>query len=340
MNNSLCTLDVVEGLIKAGKHLILAGEESLLSRLPPGKWIGGTIPYFMTAEGGRVSRDEVFVTELPSFIHNVRCLTYHSAELSTIYDSSGENESSIIILPAESKVHADFALNAPKYPGFATHPLIGWIAGVHLSDIGKATAKVYCGNGKAREDVAVVLRFELPKDRYAQVNIINLFRPGFGDAIVFPSERFSVTNAIVNGKLVNFAEYVAEKKLNTKLPLVADYSGAMVNVSFRSVDPNAGKVSFYAPVWPGIEYRLAAPIEDYVGRFSAELEAAAPSNIAFSCNCILNFLYCSLEGRKTGVTGPITFGEVAYQLLNQTFTYLSIESVPENTDHSTGRRLQ
>jgi hypothetical protein len=33
-----------------------------------------------------------------------------------------------------------------------------------------------------------------------------------------------------------------------------------------------------------------------------------------------------LEGKKTGgVTGPITFGEIAYQLLNQTLAYISVK---------------
>jgi hypothetical protein len=33
-----------------------------------------------------------------------------------------------------------------------------------------------------------------------------------------------------------------------------------------------------------------------------------------------------LQGRQTArLTGPITFGEVAYQLLNQTAVYLTLE---------------
>lgn len=49
----------------------------------------------------------------------------------------------------------------------------------------------------------------------------------------------------------------------------------------------------------------------------------------FSCNCILNFLYSELEGKRTGeLIGPVTFGEVAYQLLNQTLVYLQIEDIP------------
>ena len=47
--------------------------------------------------------------------------------------------------------------------------------------------------------------------------------------------------------------------------------------------------------------------------------------IAFSCNCILNFLYSDLEGKHTGhIIGPMTFGEIGYQLLNQTMVFLNV----------------
>jgi hypothetical protein len=46
----------------------------------------------------------------------------------------------------------------------------------------------------------------------------------------------------------------------------------------------------------------------------------------FACNCILNFLYSGLEGKITeGMYGPITFGEIAFQLLNQTLVYLDVK---------------
>jgi hypothetical protein len=48
-------------------------------------------------------------------------------------------------------------------------------------------------------------------------------------------------------------------------------------------------------------------------------------DVEFSCNCILNYLYGELEGKRTGaLKGPMTFGEVAYQLLNQTMVYLKV----------------
>lgn len=46
----------------------------------------------------------------------------------------------------------------------------------------------------------------------------------------------------------------------------------------------------------------------------------------FSCNCTLNFLYSELEGKRTGqLVGPVAFGEIAYQGLNQTLVYLQID---------------
>ena len=112
--------------------------------------------------------------------------------------------------------------------------------------------------------------------------------------------------------MVNFAEYVTDKKIDTRLPLVANYSGAMINISFQSVDTNNKVVNFYAPVFKDIEYKLAAPVQDYVTSFLSQMPSNGKDEILFSCNCILNFLYSELEGKTTGgITGPITFGEIA-----------------------------
>ena len=76
------------------------------------------------------------------------------------------------------------------------------------------------------------------------------------------------------------------------------------------------------------EYKVAAPVSDYVTAFKNSLPKSAMGNVVFSCNCILNYLYSELEGKRTGsITGPITFGEIAYQLLNQTLAYATIQDV-------------
>jgi hypothetical protein len=94
-------------------------------------------------------------------------------------------------------------------------------------------------------------------------------------------------------------------------------------VSFQSVDPDAGEVAFYAPVFPGVEYRLAAAQEDYAKTFATQVGSAGEGS--YSCNCILNYVYGDMEGKLTaGYTGPVTFGEIAYVLLNQTLVKLDL----------------
>jgi hypothetical protein len=172
-----------------------------------------------------------------------------------------------------------------------------------------------------------VLQASLPAGYVAQVEMVNLFHQGDGPKITFPKASFEVGDCLVDGVAANFAQWLTDQKIDTRLPLVADYYGAMINTSIQAVDPTAGTVACYAPLFPDIEYRVAAPIGDYASEFT---QAVAKSNLqtAFACNCILNYLYGDLEGRQTGnVIGPITFGEIAYQLLNQTMVYLSVQSI-------------
>ena len=171
----------------------------------------------------------------------------------------------------------------------------------------------------------------LPPHKYADIGIVNIFSQGEGDVITFPEDGFSVTDAFINGEKRNFVEYVKEKKLDIRFPLVANYYGAMINISFQNIDEEQKKVNFYAPVFKGVEYKQAAPVGDYVTRFTAEMPQVG-DQIAFSCNCILNYLYSELEGKQTGVYGPMTFGEIAYQLLNQTMAYVTINDLPEDED--------
>jgi hypothetical protein len=327
MSNTLLSPTETARLIANGKALLLAGEEKLLASLPPGNWIGGTIPYFMAGQGGCFCQDKIFVTEIPLAIQ-ATARAYSTAELPTIYSRAAESDVSFVILPADSAAHTEFALNAPRYSNFAGSPLLGWIAGVDLKELGRISPKVFCGSSKPMDNVAAVLHVKLPADLLAQINIINLFAQGTGDVLAFPRGGFSATTVLVNGKEQNFADYLSSIKADTRLPLVANYCGAMVNVSIKAVDTANHRVEFYAPVVAETEYHLAAPVTDYVKEFESRLKALPPGDIVFSCNCILNYLFSQLEGRRTGnVVGPITFGEIAYQLLNQTLVYLTFEKV-------------
>lgn len=326
MSQGLYTLDETKKKITAGERLLLAGDEHLLRQLPKGEWIGGTIPYFMGDGGGEFSQDKIFVHQLPEYVEGCVIYVYKADDLFHVYSDIDENGFAVIILPSGSQTLVSFALNAAKYSDFATRPLIGWVSGISLADLGKVTPKVFNGKtSEALEDAAVVMHVTLPENKVAELGIINIFEQGDGDVFTFPKDGLSVSEVIVNGKSQNFADYLASHQVNTKLPLVADYYGALINTSFQSVDMENKVIHFYAPVFKGFSYKLARPVTNYVEEFSAKLPKNIGGQMLFSCNCILNYLYSELEGKKTGsITGPITFGEVAFQLLNQTLVYLYI----------------
>jgi hypothetical protein len=313
--------------IEEGRPLLLAGDEAVLSTLPAGDWIGGTSAFFMTEQGGLFTREQVFATELPDLVESVSIQVYDSETLANVYRDVPDNGFAVVIVPGMSWTHFEFALKAPGYVDFAMRPLVGWVAGVRPEDLGRRSPLVYDGRKpEGLADAAVVMNVGLSPGKVAEVGIFNLFEPGDGDLITFPESGFSAESAMVNGERVNFAQYAAEKKLDQRLPLVADYYGVKVNISFQSVDPKAGKVKFYAPVFSGVEYRMARPVGGYVEEFTSRMPTEETGNVVFACNCILNYLYSELEGKKTpGITGPITFGEIAYQLLNQTLTYIRLE---------------
>jgi hypothetical protein len=330
MRQTISTVDAIKQKIEAGRKLLLAGDEELLRQLPKGDWIAGTIPYFISSDqGGMVSHDMICCTDITDLVSAIEITAYDQNSLARVYSEGPKHGFSFIVIPAASKTHLSFALNAPNYKDFGVRPLIGWIAGVHLSDLGKKTPKVVNGiTGEILEEGALVLQAQLPENKVAEIGIVNLFEQGDGDILTFTSDDFAAKDVMVNGEKRNFAAYIVKNKLDTKLPLVADYYGALVNISFQGVDEVEGLVKFYAPVFSGIRYKHAKPVADYVKVFNERLckECSIESNrLAFSCNCILNYLYSELEGKKTDpFTGPVTFGEIAYQLLNQTLVYLEI----------------
>ncbi|MGD0475840.1 MAG: hypothetical protein ABSB70_21835 [Candidatus Velthaea sp.] len=317
--------EAAANLITSGKSLLLAGDEKLLATLPKGDWIGGTIPYFMAPEGGLQTADRVFVTELPPGSQST-IRSYDAASLRNIASDHPGHGFTVLMIPAFTDVHAEYAKNVAHYPGIFDRPIVGWVSGVALEQIGSVLPRTFDGSSATgSSDHAVALHVKLPEDDQVSVEIINLFQPGDGDAIAFSETSFSVTDVLVNGKPVNLAKYLTDNDIDTRLPLVADYNGAMINVSIQQVDVGRGTVDFYAPVFPGIAYHVAAPVGDYVSNFAAHLPGG--SEPAFSCNCILNYVYAGLEGRSTApLFGPMTFGEIAYMLLNQTAVSLTVTS--------------
>ncbi|MFZ5440632.1 MAG: DUF6976 family protein [Myxococcota bacterium] len=324
--NTLVTLEEAAQRIQQGRPLTIAGAEPLLRRLPRGRWIGGTIPYFMGPDGGVVSHDRLFVTELPPQAIEVTTRSYDLASLPSFPKDGAPGGCTFLILPAFSAVHEAFGHDAMNYEGLFDRPVVGWVAGFDLKELGSARAGVIDGaTGEYFTDRAVALHVKLAPGVVARADIVNIFERGDGPELRFPEGGFKVKDALIDGRRVPFAAWLKEQRVDTRLPLVADYSGAMINVSVQTVDAVTGEVSFYAPVFPEMSYRLARPITDYAQAFRAQLEAKQVHPV-FTCNCILNFLYGELEGKRTGeLQGAITFGEIAFMLLNQTMVYLTFE---------------
>ena len=322
----LLIFDEIKEKIENGETLILAGDEEILKDLPKGNWIGGTIPYFIDNNGGIFTKEKIFVTEIPEYIKKSEIKNYNENNIKNIALDASENGFTFLIIPALSNVHLSYAQNAPNYKDIFLKPIIGWISGIAVEEIGEKTAKIMNGSTKEISDQnAIAIHFTLESNKIAKIGIVNIFKQGNGDIITFEKESFSASECLVNGTKTNFADYLLQKNIDTKMPLVADYSGAMINVSFQSINEQDKTVNFYAPVFRDVEYKIAAPITNYVKAFEESINKTNVINPIFSCNCILNYLYGELENKKTlNLYGPITFGEIAYQLLNQTLVYLDI----------------
>jgi hypothetical protein len=327
MKNEMLSLSDTAARIAAGDIMSIAGSEEMLAQLPKGNWIGGTTVYFVTDTGGTMVRDQLFCTTFEKAVSATpRYLaTGDLAQLASGYVAGGVT---MIMIPAFSAAHEAFALHGQEYEGLFDQPLAGWVTGVHLDDIGKVTPKIFDGRtGQSHSDGAVLLHVALPSGAAVELDILNIFQQGDaqGATIRFAQNGFAAHTAIVDGTEVNFAAYMAQNNIDTSLPMVANYAGALVNVSVRSVDAAAGAVNFYAPVVAGVDYRFAPPLASYADAFAARTSGAGAGQ--YSCNCILNYLYGDMEGKKTGnFTGPVTFGEIAYILLNQTLVRMDIQA--------------
>ncbi|MCR5733272.1 MAG: hypothetical protein K6G22_01580 [Lachnospiraceae bacterium] len=318
----LITLEETVRLINAGKVLHIAADDSLLKELPTGKWIGGTTPYFMSEEGGIFTKERLFVNEI-DYAEDIRIAAYGKYNVFQIVEECFDNGLTYIIMPYGSEVAAKYAKEAPEVEELLMHPVAGWVSGMDLQAPG--VPKVYDGtSGSSYTDKAVVMYVKLPEGRNAMISLVNMFSDDKADPVIrFYDNDLSVTKCMVDDKEWNLADYIRDNDIDIKLPLVADLNGSYINTSIKSVEN--GNVSFYAPVFKGVDYRFAKKVDDYALRFKESVDAAKAHAPVFSCNCILNYTYGDLNGQKIPpYTGPVTFGEVAYQLINQTLVYCEI----------------
>jgi len=318
----LMRFDDVSKKIAEGSLLHIAGTEDLIKKLPKGSWIGGSTEYFMSENGGKVSDDLLFVTTFPYSEFTIK--SYDEKNIADVTADAYDNGFSIVIIPFDSAVHKEYASRAAEFEGMFIKNIAGWISGLNLSKSGQTPIAVNGLTGEAYSGKAAVLHIRVPDDKTVTIGVINIFSQDENSPVIeFTEEGFSAKKCLVDGKETVFADYITQKNIDTKLPLVGDYSGNGVNISFKSI--GSGLVNFYAPVFSGIKYRIAKPICDYACEFNSQLANFKDVQAVFSCNCILNFLYGELEGKNIDAfAGPITFGEIAYQLVNQTLVYVAV----------------
>lgn len=327
MERKLYSIEDAEHFILNGNKLVITGDESALDRLPKGNWIGGTIPYFMDVSQGKESRDMVFIEDQSNNAIDFSINVYNPQNQDQIAFNGFENGYTIVIIPANSKSHINFSHNSLSYANIFQNPIIGYIAGMHLDELGERTAKVY--NGKTSEKIEeglVTMNIKLPDSKIGRIEIVNIFNQDKNsDIITFPKDGFNQDKCFINGVENNLADYLLEKQHDVRFPLITNQNGAMINKSFQNIDEQKKEVNFYAPLFKNETYKVAENIENYGGKFVNILPTEVKPT--YACNCILNYLYGDFSNQQLNLTYATTFGEIGYQLLNQTLVYLVIDEV-------------
>ncbi len=320
MNDSLYSLTEAKKIIASGKPVQVAGHEGLLKQLPKGNWIGGTTIYFLGQTGGVTSTELIQILPINEFVESISIKKYSHNDLEQITDDYPKNGTSFIIIPGFSEAHIKFAKDSFMFSKLFDSPLLGWISGFDLKDP-DGQAKVFNGQtGEILNNEAIVMHCNLPSRYGSYLQIVNPFDvKETSSKVQFFETTFEVKNCLIDGKETNFASFLEANNVDTKYPLLTDIGNDEKNVSFKNIDLDKKVVELYAPVFPGITYYFAKPNTSYKENF---LQRTPKGGADWSCNCILNYLYSELEGKKIGqLQGPVTFGEIAYILLNQTCVY-------------------
>ncbi len=327
MERKLYTIQEAEQFILNGHKLVITGDESALDMLPKGNWIGGTIPYFMDVDQGKESRELVFIEDQSDLAIDFSIKVYNHENQDKIAVAGFDNGYSIVIIPAGSKSLVDFSLHSLSYPNIFQNPIIGYISGTHLDELGRRNAKIFNGQTKEKfEDGIIALNIKLPENKVGRIEIANIFKQdNQSDEIIFPKDGFSQDKCYIKGVERNFADYLKEKNHDSRFPLIVNQNGALINKSFQSIDEQNKVVNFYSPIFKHETYRFAKTLENYGVGFKDILPNEFKTN--FACNCILNYLYGDFSKQKFNLTYATTFGEIGYQVLNQTLVYLVIDEI-------------
>jgi hypothetical protein len=166
-----------------------------------------------------VSRERLFVTHIPTDAGAPEIRSYDITSISHLCADAPANGFSLIIIPAFSATHSLYARKAPEFEDMFMKPVVGWIAGCHLDDLGRVAPAVVSGPELAFDtERAVVMHVPLPPQRYAHVHIANRMRQGEGGLLRFPETGFSAGRCSVDGVETTLAAYLDANRADLRLP--------------------------------------------------------------------------------------------------------------------------
>ncbi len=332
VTHGLATPEEAAALIRAGRVLVLAGTAADLATLPHGQWIGGTAASFLTQAGGREANGRLFYSDLSAVARLVRLRHLSLPELRQIGRLHPANGFTLLIVPGFSQLLAGLCAGIMDYEGIYNAPLFGWVSAVAPYNLSKYRPQSFAGGPAGASELAAVMSVTLPDELFAEIHIANLFNPGVGPEIRFPKPGFVAEGACqIGGETGNLAQYMEAKGIDQRLPLVADHDGALINLSILASDPHGGTTTFLAPVDPGLTYRFAEPVLDYPEELDRALVQLPRDASGLSSVCLQNYLHGRLR-QAIGLPcqGPVSFGQIAYNVLNQTLACLRIGAVAED----------
>lgn len=331
-------------MIGEGRVLLLAGAEEDLCTLPSGCWIGGTTGYFVTPQGGTDVAGRIFYADFTALTDGASQRSFGTGDIHELAQYYPENGFAILLLPGFSKLLGTVTGRIMEFDGLYNLPLMGWVSAVRLEGPPQilpetVRPKIFAGCGMAEAERAAVLYVSLPPQYFAQLHIANLFSPGGGPDIRFLQPgQFNDGDCLIGGERRNLVRYMEEQAIDHRLPLVADHEGALINVTILRADAASGRLLLLAPVSPALIYRFAEEVLDYSAEFTRAAAEIELDQAAHVCICTLHFHYAGLahdgdalatKPREKLVPGPdifapVTFGQIAYTVLNQTLTCLTI----------------
>lgn len=325
MENKLYSKEEVTKFIQQGKVMLLAGSPEALTGLPNGKWIAGSSVYFID-KVGLVDEKRIFVYDFSDIALDVTMEVFDETNIKNIALKSYETGFTIVTIPMDTPVLETFSKNSLSYTGIFAYPVVGFVSGVKLENIGSEKPVVASGiDSKLLYNKAAVMHVKLSNDYFVHSEILNFdeINPSSPD-IVFPKTSFVQGDCLIDGKPGNIA------KLFSTLPvecqkLIQNQCGALINREPVSVNTLKNEVAFFAPVSGDEVYNYGRKQKKYVEGFNAGL--SVKNNVILCLSCIIYYLHGEFEGKDFSYNCVITYGEISYQLLNKTVVTLEIDKL-------------